>query len=653
MNKSERIKELVFLINKYNSEYYNMDKPTISDDEWDALYNELKSLEAQTGTILPDSPTQVVGGGILTSFKKHTHINQLYSLDKSQSIEEVKKWFDGIVQKYPQTTFAAGYKFDGLFIVLTYENGKLITAATRGNGRVGENVTAQIKTIKSIPHKINILEKVEIGGEGMMRRSVLAEYNARMEATGGELLKNPRNGAAGAIRNLDPKITRERNLDFFAHSLTKIDSIGLSYQDSLEQLTENGFSLPMPKDWKDIKTFDQVQAIIDTINAQRDNLDFDTDGIVFTVNQPKVREELGHTIKFPRFVMSYKFAAEVETTLLLDVVWQVGRTGKVTPIAVLEPVQLAGATITRATLNNYGDLTRKKLNIGGTVLVRRSNEVIPEVLGMAPECKMHDEECKIQDIEMCPSCGSKLEIVGANKFCKNNACPARNLEKFCHFVRRDCMNIEGLSEKTIEAMLDKSLVTRLGDLYRLTQSQLATLDGHKDKKITNLLNSITSSRKISLSNFINALGIPNIGKKASSSLANAFKSLPALRSATADDFVNLDEFGDIMAQSLIAFFADADNVAEVDDLVQFLDISHDTKVGCFSGLTICITGTLENYTRTQLTKILEGQGAIVSSTVTKGTSVLIAGENCGSKLATAKKLGIRIVEQGELEDFIA
>jgi len=646
-DKEKRIAELVDLINKYSYEYYVLDAPSVSDDEWDSLYGELKTLEAETGIIMPNSPTKTVGAGDAANkigFKKHTHMFPLYSLNKSQSVAELGDWFTDIRTKFPDATFTASYKFDGLALVLTYEKGRLVTAATRGNGRVGENVTEQIRTIKSVPYKIDFMDKVQIGGEGVMRLSVLENFPE---------FKNARNAAAGAIRNLDPNVTRSRNLDFFSYSLVT-DSWQAGQAETYRELGKLGFQMILPKNCCNLKTLAQVEKVIKDITAERAALDFDIDGIVFSVDELKIREELGFTIKFPRWAMAYKFEAELSETKLLDVVWNVGRSGKVTPTAILEPVELCGATITRATLNNYSDILRKGIKKGATVRIRRSNDVIPEILGVTEETS-GGRYGTINDIDFCPSCNSHLTAIGANKFCKNEKCPERIIQKFTHFVSRDCMNIEGLSDKTIISLAEKEFLSKFGDLYRLDEGKLLLLDGFKDKKIGNLLASIKKSCQVNFANFINAMGIPNIGKKASETLVSAFKDVQSLRTANAEQFLALDEFGDIMAASVVNFFSNADNMFELDDLLKFINIGYSQKkAGTLSGKNICITGTVQGYTRTQLAAVLKSNGALVTDSVSKNTDLLIAGENAGSKLDKAKKLGIKIMESPEkhLSKFI-
>lgn len=634
-----RLRNLVDLLLRYNYEYYVLDAPSVSDDEWDALYRELVALEKETGIVLPNSPTREIGGGknsIKKGFKKHKHVFPLMSLDKAQSINEVKKWYQGIISKFPDTEFTASFKYDGLALVLTYENGNLIVAATRGDGKVGEDVTQQVKMIsRGIPRGITLKEKIEICGEGVMRRSVLKKFPE---------YKNARNAAAGAIRNIDPQITSQRDLDFLAYDLKFERGRQDSLRDKYCILDKLGF---MTERLDIFKSAEELESVIVSMTKQRMELDFDTDGIVFTANDVAVRDELGSTIKFPRWAMAYKFEAEVVETKLLNVVWQVGRSGKVTPVAILEPVELCGATVSRATLNNYGDILRKGVSIGADVVIRRSNDVIPEVLGAVSDCQSN-----VVDINKCPSCGVNLETIGANKFCKNQNCSARVLEKFTHFVARDCMNIEGLSEKTLEALIEKSYIKKLGDIYRLTIDQLAALEGFKDKKISNLLESIQKSKMADFASVINALGIPNIGKKASGTLASAFASFQDLRQKTASDLLNLDDFGDVMAESVSIFFVE--NAAEIDDLLVQLDIQHKAVAnGFLRGLKICVTGTLVGYTRSQIAKTLESFGATVVDSVSKTTSILIVGENAGGKLEKAQKLGLKIIDENRLSDFLA
>jgi len=632
-----RLEELVDLINKYNHEYYVLDAPTVSDDEWDGLYKELQELEKKTGIILPDSPTQKVGGEAKKGFKKHKHIFSLLSLDKAQSATAVHKWYQGIVSKFPDVEFTAGFKYDGLALVLTYENGKLVVAATRGDGKVGEDVTNQVKMIKGVPQTIGVKEKIEVCGEGVMRRSVLAKTTE---------FKNARNAAAGAIRNIDPRVTAERDLDFLAHDLKFESGRRVSLSERFKMLGKFGFQV---EGLKIFKNFEEIDKIIEHMTKQRNNLDFDTDGIVFTVNDAAVRDELGVTIKFPRWAIAYKFEAEVVTTKLLNIVWQVGRSGKVTPVAILEPVNLCGAIVSRATLNNYGDIVRKGVRVGEDVIVRRSNDVIPEILGAVGSGSVVPRN-DVADINECPSCGVKLEVVGANKFCKNRECGARVLEKFSHFVSRDCMNIEGLSDKTLEVLIGKGFIKKLGDIYRLTASELMGLEGFKNKKINNLLDSIEKSKAVDFARFINSLGIPNIGKKASATLAASFPSVEEVAKETAERLVKLDEFGEIMAQSVVEFFKA--NREEVDDLIGFLKVEHKRREGVLSGLKICITGTLGGYTRLELAKVLEELGAMVVDGVSKTTDVLVVGEGAGSKLEKAQKLGVRIIEEKDLKGFL-
>jgi len=615
----DRIKELVEKINRHSHEYYVLDAPTISDDEWDKLYDELKKLESETGIVLEDSPTRKIGGEVLKGFKKHTHIYRQYSLDKSQSLEELSKWAEG---KYP---LRADYKFDGLALVLTYDNGRLVTAATRGNGRLGEDVTKQVKTIKSVPMAIAIKDKVEIVGQGMMK---LSEFVKQPD------MKNPRNAVAGAIRNIDPEVTRVRNIDFFAFGVNFAD--GRVVEDEYALLEE--FLTLKPK--KSIASGpDDVKDIVDRITAKRHTLDVELDGIVFTVVDPKMREELGYTIKFPRWAMAYKFGAEVAETKLLDIIWQVGRSGKVTPIAVLEPVELAGATITRATLNNYDDIIRKNVSIGEMVQIRRSNEVIPEILsgtgGIVP-----------QDIVACPSCGAALIKDGVHKFCVNVECPARLIGRFVHFVSRDCMNIEGLSEKTIELLIENRLVKRFSDIYKISKSQLTSLPNHKEKKVNNLVASIEKSKKVNFANFINALGISHIGRKASETLAEHFGNIDELRLATVAQLLSIHEFGDAMAESLVDY-----DWSQVDELLEYVEISYDKVEGVLSGAKICVSGTFD-LTRNQIHAMIKERGGIVMDNVSKSTDALIAGDNCGAKLDKAVKLGVRIIEKNDLAKYL-
>ena len=636
MNNLERMKELVEQLNKYAYEYYVLDNPTISDKEYDELYDELISLEKQTGHVYPDSPSLKVGGDPIKEFVQHKHINRLYSLDKCKTFDELRAWDEKLVKAFGQSIeYTLEYKLDGLTLCLTYENGNLSVASTRGNGIVGEDVTEQVKTIKSVPLSIPHKGLMEVQGEGIMRLSALEAYNK----TAKEPLKNARNGVAGAIRNLDPKVTASRNLDIIFYNINFSDEEIFSQQQMIKILQENRF-----KTEKLLITSD-INSIIDHINSiDRDKLDFAIDGMVIMVNDVNIREQLGFTDKFPRWAIAYKFEAEETTTQLQDVVWQVGRTGKLTPIAVLAPVELCGAIVKRATLNNYGDILRKKIKKGSNVFIRRSNDVIPEVLGVA--------EGGGEDIELpkiCPACGAGLYEEGANLFCPNEyGCKPQISGKLVHFCTKDCMDIEGLSEKTIDLLYDKIGLNSLEGLYSLSPSDLEGLEGFKQKKIANLLGGIEKSKHADLAHFINALGIPGVGKKLASDLAKRYCSIDSLASATIDDLMTNPDMGPIIAQYIVEYFDK--HSATIEHLKSIGIDPHYRSVGAdgiFSGQKVVLTGTLTNFKRSEAADIIERSGGEIQSSVTSTTSLVVAGENAGSKLDKARKNGIKIIDENE------
>lgn len=646
MDKIKRIKELITLINKLNYHYYVLDDPLIADREYDFIYDELVNLEKETGIVLPDSPTKQVGDTVLEGFKKHTHIAKLYSLDKCNNFQELESWINGIKKDFGDIDYSVEYKYDGLKMTITYENGELICAATRGNGYVGEDVTNQVLTIKSVPLRIPYKGKVVVEGEAMMKLSVLNEYNK----TALEPLKNARNAAAGAIRNLDPKVTGSRNLSMFFYGVPYIEGKKFdTYLEMIQFLKDNDF--PMYDYLKMEKSVSKIEELIDEIDKDKKNLDILIDGVVIKVNDFKIREKLGVTAKFPKWAVGYKFEAQELTTKLNQVVWQVGRTGKLTPIAEVDPVELAGATIKRATLNNYGDILRKGVKINSKVFVRRSNEVIPEILKVATV----DESCyDVPKPTVCPSCGELLVEEGANLFCTNYyGCPEQIEDRINHYCQRNAMNIEGISEKTITMLRQNLNVKSILDLYSIKKEDLLSLEKFAEKKAENLINQIERSKNPKFANFIFALGINGVGEKTAKDLAKHFNNLDDLKSASLEDLTQIDEVGLIIAQNIYDYFNDEKNIDLLFGLASVgLNIEYPTQEitqnTTFTGKTIVLTGDLENFTRSELTATLESYGAKVTSSVSKKTDLVIVGENAGSKLNKAKELGVQIMYEAEL-----
>lgn len=642
----DRMRELVDKLNKWAHEYYVLDNPSVPDSEYDKYYDELKRLEEESGAVLPDSPTRRVGGEPLKAFSRHEHIARLYSLDKAVSSEELDAFFTRIKKVVPNPEYTVEYKFDGLTMCITYENGAFVRATTRGNGTVGEDVTAQCLTIKSFPLKISYKGTVEVKGEAVIRLSVLDEYNK----TAAEPLKNARNAAAGAIRNLDPSVTAKRRPDIYFYDINYIEDNAPETQvECFEWLKKEGFKVyPF---WRLCKTEDEVKAAIDEIEVERRNIDVLTDGAVIKLNDVAVRGVLGSTDKFPRWAIAYKFEAEECETVVRDVRWQVGRTGKLTPLAELDPVDLAGVTVRRATLNNYGDILRKDVKKGSRVLIRRSNEVIPEILGTVEHA---EGSIDIQKPTVCPFCGTTLTENGANIFCPNRLCRPRVVAKLAHFASKDAMDIEGFSEKTAEQLHDEFGLANASQLYGLTKEKLLSLDGFKNKKAENLLSAIEKSKAVTLDKFIYALGIEGVGKVAAADLAKAFGDMQTLRAATKESLLALDNIGDVTADTIVNWFADGENIAELERLLGVISPQAKKAAagGVFSGQFVVLTGTLPTYKRSRAQELIEESGGVCQSSVTSKTTLVLAGEEAGSKLEKAKKLGVKIIDEAEFKAML-
>lgn len=642
MDNVQRMKELIAIIEKYNYAYYTLDNPLVSDKEYDDLYYELVRLEQETGVVLENSPTQKVGDVVLDKFEKVTHEKKLYSLNKAQSFEELKSWFDDMKNAGAET-FTVEYKYDGLRVVARYDDGLLKNCATRGNGVVGEDITAQVRTIKNVPKSIGFRGKVTVMGEVMMRLSVLDKYNK----TSNEPLKNARNAAAGALRNLDTKVTASRNLDAFMYDILLSDMDIRSQEQANKFLRDEKFDTY--NFFHIISTFDQLIEKINEIDESKSHLDILIDGVVIKVNDYAVRDRVGYTQKYPKWAIAYKFEAMELTSKVKNIVWQVGRTGKLTPVCEIEPIELAGATVTHATLNNYDDIIRKDVAIGSTVFVRRSNEVIPEILGVAEH---FDSSEPIIKPTHCPCCGSELRYEDVNMFCPNEMCPDKIVAKLTHFSSKNAMNIEGLSDKTIRQLYEVLNITQFSHLYRLSANELAILDGFKSKKINNLLASIESSKNAKLSNFVYALGINGVGEKTAKDLANEFGTLKNIQSATLEQLTNIKDVGEVIASYIVEYFSNTENLAIIDELFQCGVKVEDSKIetvdSIFSSKSIVLTGTLDGMSRDEATAYLERMGAKVVSSVSSKTDFILAGENAGSKLDKGKALGIQIIGLEEL-----
>lgn len=642
----EEMKVLIEKINRASYQYYVLDNPIISDKEWDVMYYRLLDIENETGIVLPDSPSVKVGGEVLSGFKKVTHSHKLYSLAKAQTLQEIIDWN---TRNQNITSFAEEYyleyKFDGLSLCITYKDGKLFRAATRGNGEIGEDVTEQVKTIRTVPLSIDYKGEIDIQGEGIIKLSELERYNNNTD----EKLKNARNAVAGAIRNLDPKVTASRRLDFFAYNVNYCpDKEFKSQEEIYEFLKEQGF---LTGDYfKIAHNIDEIGEYIKEVEKTRSQLDYLIDGLVIKINRQSVRDGLGFTEKTPRWAVAYKFEAEETSTILESVTWQVGRTGKVTPVAELEATELCGVTIKRATLNNYNDILRKKVKLGDRVFIRRSNDVIPEILAVA---ETYETSKEIEKITVCPCCGSVLRDTGIELYCPNHhGCREQIVLKLSHFASRNAMNIEGLSVKTLEQLYDKFEVKTFSDLYKLDSEKLSQLEGFKDKKITNVLNSIEKSKSVKLANFIYALGVSSVGIKTAKNLAKKYKTLNNLMVASVEDLITMDDIAEIMATDINGYFADEFNKNEIAELVELnvqIECEEEAVVtgGYFAGKKVVFTGTLTSMKRSEAEKLVEAQGGSASSSVSSATSVVVYGESAGSKLDKAKKLGIETMTEEE------
>ena len=652
MSHISQMKSLIQTLNDASEKYYGNGDSLLSDAQWDEKYDELQSLEVESGVVLPDSPTHRVG--VTTSnFQPHTHISRLWSMEKVTSqdalmawFQRLEKWRNNINQQretpLPPLQYAVELKLDGLTLNLTYRNGQLVQAATRGNGETGESILAQAKTVQDIPLTIPYTGLLEIQGECIMRLSTLSDYNK----TASEPLKNARNAAAGALRNIDPKETAKRKLDAFFYQVGTIENADFNdVSGMLDFMQSNHFKTDAFCGYA--HTPSEVIALINDIEEKRDSLDFLIDGAVVKLVDFETRSLLGFTEKHPKWAVAYKYAAEEDITTLLNVTWELGRTGKLTPLAHLSPVNIGGVRVQKATLNNMDDIQRKKVAINSMVRIRRSNDVIPEILGR--EGPSNANEIAIEMPTHCPSCGFPLEQNGVHIFCPNKeGCKPQCIARLTHFASRNAMDIESLSEKTIQQLYDICHLRTPSDLYDLTSDDLFKLDGFKAKRVNNLLLALEKSKDCTLDAFLFALGIGNVGRKTARDLANHFGSIDSLRKATADELIQINEIGEIVANSIIAFFNDEQQLSIVDKLLSHGISVHSTSTDTpplLTGLTFVVTGTLPTLSRDEAESLISKYGGKTSSSVSKKTSYLLAGEKAGSKLAKATTLGVPVLTE--------
>lgn len=660
--KKKRIAELVEIINKASYEYYLNDNPSITDQEYDDYYSELLRLEeAYPELKREDSPTIRVGGEALSKFEKVEHKTPMLSFDDIFNEDEIIAFDERIRKSINNPTYTVEPKMDGLSGSLIYEKGLLVRVATRGNGLVGENITANGKTIKSIPLRLKKDIDIEVRGEIYMSKASFEKANKEREANGEALFANPRNAAAGSVRQLDSKITAKRNLDFMAYFIPNPKDYGIKTQEeSLKFLRELGFVT----NYKLNTTASNAEEIIKdikTLGEIRRSLPYEIDGVVLKVNNLEDEDRLGYTARVPRWGIAYKFPAEEVLTTLKEIKFTVGRTGKITPNAIFSPVHVAGSLISKATLHNEDYCIAKDVRVGDTISIRKAGDVIPEVVRVLKE-RRNGTEKEFQMLEYCPICHTKIvrKDTEADYYCPNEMCPARKIENIIHFASREAMNIDGLGESIIEDLYNENFITNITDIYDIDkyEEELMNLEGYGKKKIDNLKSAIKNSKNNSLERLIYGLGIRNVGAKTAKVLAKYYKTLDNLMTASYEELVNISDIGDIIAKSIINYFSNEDNKNIITKLKQlgvntiYINNSGYEEKDEFKGKTFVLTGSLVNITRDKASEIIESLGGKVSSSVSSKTSVVVVGDSPGSKYDKALALGIPIWQEDEFLDKI-
>lgn len=660
MDAKNRISELIDLINYHNNRYYNEDSPEISDFEYDKLMKELIKLEEENPKLKrADSPSSRVGGKPLDKFNQVTHKIPMLSLSNAYSAQDLRD-FDKRVRDSinEEVEYVVEFKIDGLSVGLTYNNGIFEKGATRGNGIIGEDITQNLKTVKTIPLKVEDNEEIVVRGEVYISKENFETINKIQEEEGLQLFANPRNLAAGTLRQLDSKLTAKRPLDIFIFNLEYIENTELkTHSESLEYLTKLGFKVS--PNYKVFSDMDEIIKHIDYWTVNRSNLPFEIDGMVIKVNNLSQREKMGYTAKSPRWAIAYKFPAEQKKTKLIDIIVEVGRTGTITPTAILEPVRLAGTTVSRATLHNEDYINEKDIRIGDTVIVQKAGDIIPQVVEVVKDERTGDETI-FKLPKKCPVCSEptvRLEGEAAVK-CINISCPAQIRRGIIHFASRDAMNIEGLGESIVTLLLDNKIIKDIADLYYINKEDLINLERMGEKSASNLVNAIEKSKQNDLYRLINGLGIKYIGVKGAKVLAKNFKSLDEIINADINELINLEEFGDIMANSVIQFFKEEKNIGVIKKLedagVNTKSIVSEDKglVNIFEGMKIVLTGTLPTLKRNDAKEIIEARGGKATSSVSKSTTFVLAGEEAGSKLTKANELGIPVIDENKFLEMI-
>ena len=654
----EEIFKLVALLNKYSYDYYVEDNPQISDTEYDTLYKQLEKLEQEYPEfILDNSPTQRVGDRVLDEFEKVIHKVPMLSLSNTFSIEDLRD-FDSRISKLSSDDsieYICELKIDGLAISINYENGKLVSAATRGDGMVGENVTENIKTIFSIPKTLKTKKSFEVRGEVYLPKKSFELLNKEREENNEVLFANPRNAAAGSLRQLDSKITAKRRLSAFIYSVVGDENIN-SQKMALTVAADVG--LPVNPNFKLCKTIDEVVDYIMYWEEHKQDLPYEIDGIVIKVNSYSLQEEIGSTQKSPRWATAYKFPEEELATKLLDIELSVGRTGIITPVAVLNPINISGSTVSKASLHNKDIIDELDIHIGDMVVVKKAGEIIPKVVRVVEELRLANSEKYVMP-NICPSCKSKTFTKEGDPFtrCLNLDCPEQNIRKIIHFASREALNIEGLGDKVVATLYEKGIIKHTIDLFSLDRNKLVELERMGDKSVDKLLNAIENSKQSSLDKVIFALGILNVGKKAGKILAEYYKNLTNFSKATVDELLELPDIGLITAESIVDYLSNDNNLRFINELIEIgmnpqYEIQNKNTDNIFSGKTIVLTGKLVELTRNEAKEYLERFGAKVTGSVTSKTDYVIAGEKAGSKLAKAEQLGIQVLSEDNFIDIM-
>lgn len=660
MDIEKRMNDLIKEINYHNEKYYNQDQPEISDFDYDTLMRELISIEEEHPELKKvDSPSNRVGGAPLDKFNQIVHKTPMLSLANVFSEEEIRS-FDKRVRDLAgkDLEYVVEFKIDGLSVGLTYQDGELKNGSTRGDGVVGEDITKNLMTVKTIPLKIDEKRELIVRGEVYISKEDFEKVNEQQDDLGLQLFANPRNLAAGSLRQLDSKLTAKRPLDIFVFNLENIDDFSIkTHSGSIEFLKEQGFKVI--ENYKVCKSIDEVIEHINYWSENRDKLRFEIDGMVIKVNDIEAREAMGNTAKSPRWATSYKFPAEKKTTKILDIVVEVGRTGTITPSAILQPVRLAGTTVSRATLHNEDYIKEKDIKINDTVLVQKSGDVIPKVLEVIEKDRTGEEIDFIMP-DKCPACLEptvRLEGEAAVK-CINMSCPAQIRRGIIHYVSRDAMDIDGLGESIVTLLLNQGLIKDISDLYYLKKEDIVNLERMGDKSANNLLNSIEASKKNDLWRLVNGLGIRFIGTKAAKILSDNYKNLDELIDAKVDDLNNLEEFGNIMSSSVVEFFNEDKNIEVIDKLkkagvnTESLKDDFDDITKIFDKMKIVLTGTLPTLKRNDAKDLIEKRGGKVTSSVSKSTTFVLAGEEAGSKLTKAEELNVKIVDENYFKELL-